>query len=778
MSSITVVLSVGLLILLQASGVGYGREAGINETFAAPQVAGPKEDSGQQPTSDSARSAIELERCVIGVYERVSPAVVRWSDSEMARSSLSGVIVSPEGLVLLAGTAKRRKLTFQLCDGRFIQGTALGWSDASDVGMARLEGSGKWPCVKLGATTVRAGQRVITVGYASSEPSSLFSRPFLGMGRVTASAVDHWFMVSDVSTNSWRYPALVFDLDGNLAGFGWTLYEGEQASYTRANKLSALWHRLVKGENLDLVRLDSARGRNEEEAEGQRLSAGGIAGASEVVERKAKAATIRIRRRMEDRGCSGVIISPEGLIATCAHHLWLPGTPVIISLPDGRDVTGKVVGVNRVCDIGLARINEAGPWPYVPRGNSTRLKAGDACLSIGYGPVEIVDRQPSVRRSTIAALSSDVREYRLGTNPSTELVGGDSGGGVFDMEGRLVAIHQQPAGVGPGGKQHPNYHPRVELFQWYWDQLNALFERRSDLPLLGEEVELGSVTASALKSVVEVLDGYRIVALGVIISRNGLILTKASDLPEAPICRFSDGRMLPASLVKMTDENDLATLKVDALDLPTAEWSEMAETRVGTILAIPTRDRAVVSGFLSHPPVSIPAEPGALWVRLQDGVMGVEVVQVLDDFGMPTLRKGDIVRSIDGHQIRDIQDYRKLCDPEHGQLHWTAGGRPSVLVSREGTVVALRPRTGPRALPRSSDEQSARSSGFGLACAVTMDSRPLLGGPVINRSGKVAGLAIAWRARGCLLVLDPTIARRAAMDAGGESDSAPEAKQK
>jgi len=771
MKRIAIVAGLGPLIFLWASGFDQVHLAPITGALASVLVTreDPK-DGSAQPPADVTLSAGELEHGVADVYQRVSRAVVWWSDPESGRMARSGVIVTADGLVLIAATAKGRRLTFQLPDGRCVRGTTLGWSGEFDVGMARLDGPEDWPHVKLAGAAVRAGQRVITLGHATSEPPGLFPRPLLGVGRVTESAAGHWFRTSDVSTSLWRWPATVFDLDGNLAGVGWMLWGDEKAVYTGSNVLGTLWDGLAAGDNLDLVRLGGSRGKDEGETGLRDLDGRAVVSAAAVT--KARAATVRIRRRAEDHGFSGVVISPEGIVATCAHHFWLPGTAVIISLPDGRDAAGRVLGVNRVCDIGIVRITDGGPWPHVQKGDSARLRASDACLSIGYGPVESQDRQPSVRRSSVVASGSDAWEYLLGTDPSTKLVGGDSGGGVFDSEGRLVAIHQRLGGVGPDGKLRPHLHPRVELFDRHWEELNAPFEQSSDSPLAAAEAALKRVTNVASNCVVEVLDGDRPVALGVVVRRDGFILTKASDLPGVPACRLSDGRTLAASVVKVSGAHDLVTLKVEAADLSVAEWSETPVPRVGTILVVSTPGGGIAPGFVAHPPVSIPAERGVLWVRFRDGELGLEVAKVIEDFGLPILREGDVVQSIDGNEVHGLKDYQKLCDPSVGSLVWVAGDRPRVVVKRAGAVVCLHPRTGPQSLARSND-LSPRCSGFAHAYAVTMDGKPLLGGPVIDRAGKVAGLAIAWRAAGCLLVLPSTTAKEIAAGFAEQPASCP-----
>ena len=73
-------------------------------------------------------------------------------------------------------------------------------------------------------------------------------------------------------------------------------------------------------------------------------------------------------------------------------------------------------------------------------------------------------------------------------------------------------------------------------------------------------------------------------ALGTVISADGYILTKASELHGGARCRFKDGRELPATLVGIHDEHDLAMLKVDAGDLVPVDWKADALPALGSFL--------------------------------------------------------------------------------------------------------------------------------------------------------------------------------------------------
>jgi S1-C subfamily serine protease len=559
-------------------------------------------------------------------------------------------------------------------------------------------------------------------------------------------------MASNVATPDVWQPSLVFDLSGNLIGARWDHWWGESAVYTEAKLLQALWDDLIAGKNRDeaqVGRLDNGKaGKESDEKSAIR----------EPALARAARATVRIRREPADRGFSGIVVTAEGLVATCAHHFVMPGKRVILCFPDGRDAAGKVVGINLLCDIGLVQITDPGPWPHVEMGNSLRLRPGDPCLSIGYGPVQSRERQPSVRKSKVVAPGTGHWEYRLSTDPSTPFIGGDSGGGIFDGEGRLVAIHQELGRVNPNGVSLPHKHPRVELFRTHRDELRAGFEQSAASPLTTAQADLSKAAAAGQRSIAEVLDGKNTVALGTVISRDGRLLTKASVLPKSPSCRLFDGRVVPAKAVKISREHDLAVLEIEASDLPPAEWSSVDSLRIGTLVAIAEAGSSLNPAFVSHTTISIPPERGVIWTGLSDSAKGLEVVEVWKELNPPVLRKGDILLSIDGQATPDSKAYLNLIDPKDGKPLAIAGDQLRLLVKRDGKEVEVLLPLGPPRLPRPKG-QSPRYSGFARVFGVLVDTKFPLGGPVLDPNGHVAGVAIAWQARGWLLVLPATTAR-------------------
>jgi serine protease Do len=159
---------------------------------------------------------------------------------------------------------------------------------------------------------------------------------------------------------------------------------------------------------------------------------------------------------------SGVIISKDGYVLTAAHVSGKPGRDVTFMLSDGRELKGKTLGLFRTVDAGLLKITDAGEYPHVEMGASNTLKEGQWCLATGHPGGFMADRKPVVRVGRV--LLNDVNENVIVTDCT--LVGGDSGGPLFDMEGKVIGVNSRIA-----GPITANMHVPVNAFREAWDRL-------------------------------------------------------------------------------------------------------------------------------------------------------------------------------------------------------------------------------------------------------------------------------------------------------------------
>lgn len=157
---------------------------------------------------------------------------------------------------------------------------------------------------------------------------------------------------------------------------------------------------------------------------------------------------------------SGVIIDKEGHVLTAGHVSGEPNRDCQIILPDGRKLKAKTLGANRGIDSGLIQITDKGDFPFIEMGDSSEPKRGDWCLAIGHPGGFQTGRAPVVRLGRILELNPNfIRTDAL-------LVGGDSGGPLFDMDGKVIAIHSRI-----GNSLFANIHVPVNTYRETWERL-------------------------------------------------------------------------------------------------------------------------------------------------------------------------------------------------------------------------------------------------------------------------------------------------------------------
>lgn len=192
--------------------------------------------------------------------------------------------------------------------------------------------------------------------------------------------------------------------------------------------------------------------------------------------------------RIGSTGGSGVVISKDGYVLTAGHISGKPGRDVVLTFPNGRTVKGKTLGSNRDIDSGMIRITDKGDWPFVEMGDSAKVKLGEWCLTLGHPDGFKRGRTPVVRLGRVLERSKQF------LRTDCPLVGGDSGGPLFDLNGKVIGIHSR---IGPPLTH--NIHVPANTFRTTWDRLTksevwggpkteiAAAERRTK-PYIGVEI--------------------------------------------------------------------------------------------------------------------------------------------------------------------------------------------------------------------------------------------------------------------------------------------------
>jgi serine protease Do len=171
-------------------------------------------------------------------------------------------------------------------------------------------------------------------------------------------------------------------------------------------------------------------------------------------------ATVSLFSEASESSGSGVIISSKGLILTAGHVVeGLEAVTVVFS--DGKQAAGKVLGSNLSKDAAMVKLEGDVDWPFVELGDSRGIEVGDFVVSLGHAGGFDALRTPPIRFGRVVALNP------LGfIGSDCALIGGDSGGPLFNLEGEVIAIHSSI-----GASLTANNHTGVQNFKADWERL-------------------------------------------------------------------------------------------------------------------------------------------------------------------------------------------------------------------------------------------------------------------------------------------------------------------
>jgi serine protease Do len=276
------------------------------------------------------------------------------------------------------------------------------------------------------------------------------------------------------------------------------------------------------------------------------------------------------------------------------------------------------------------------------------------------------------------------------------------------------------------------------------------------------------------------------IAYGVVISKDGYILTKASEIlgadglnvtnskdpkitvteapknPDAEPVKLSarvDKELYEDVKIIATDEKwDLALIKVDAQDLTPAEFAPDSKLEQGSWVVVNgvtnRTKRRVLVGIISANAREIPVAGGAgLGVVLENAKDKLEVKEVSEGSGAKAagVEVGDLIVALDGKKIAKFEELAEILKDKK------VGDEVKLTVKRKGKDIDLTVKLAARGemmnQPDRNDQMSGdfskRRSGFPRVIQHdVLGNTDTMGGPVLDLNGRLVGMNIA-RANRC-----------------------------
>ncbi len=304
----------------------------------------------------------------------------------------------------------------------------------------------------------------------------------------------------------------------------------------------------------------------------------------------------------------------------------------------------------------------------------------------------------------------------------------------------------------------------------------------SNLPLMGQslpsERRLGGKLVEAAfenqrlvlqDSSAAIYEGRRPIGYAVVMSEDGYLLTKSSELynfdaktkkdtPKEIMIIIGDQRYSSVQLVARDVEWDLALLKIDASDLKPIKWAKSSKVDQGSWVvangSTSKRKRRVNVGIISAKSRKVDGQlPVIMGVGLLKAEGGVKITGVSKDSGAEEagLKKGDIIVKFEGIEVVDREDIidviRNKQPGDRVKVEFTRSGKKleheMELKDRKEVTGEYGRKPSSRNDQMSGDYSSRRDSFPRVLQTDILHNYRQTGGPLILMNGEAIGIIIA-----------------------------------
>jgi len=258
-------------------------------------------------------------------------------------------------------------------------------------------------------------------------------------------------------------------------------------------------------------------------------------------------------------------------------------------------------------------------------------------------------------------------------------------------------------------------------------------------------------------------------ALGTVVSKDGYILTKGSELKGTITCKLRDGTAYDAEYIGYHKESDLALLKIDADDLQPAKLSPSKSAEPGNWVAVTgITTEPIAVGIISSSARKLfgqekiieNANKGYLGIRF-DATAGskeeVVIAEVMPKLAAAKagLKSGDIIFEVAGKKVKSRDALPEILDGYRPGDNLTIKVKRKVKDKDETEELSFKVTLSPRSEMSKGDMQnefggmlSGRRTGFPQVIQHDTVVLPKdCGGPLVDLDGRIVGINIARAGR-------------------------------
>ena len=485
---------------------------------------------------------------------------------------------------------------------------------------------------------------------------------------------------------------------------------------------------------------------------------------------------------------SGVVVTKDGYILTAAH-VEAPGMVYKAMFLDGK--TCLAVGLGKIelaadktrPDAAMLKIISGKDWPFAEVANSNQLRIDEPCLSISY-PESLNQPKPTLRLGYITSVINERGFIRS----TCIMEPGDSGGPLFDYQGRVIGIHSAIE-----IPEADNYDVPVNTYFKYWNALTKPIVYTS-LPADGSEVakdpsasklitiagQYNNAAFSSLKNnfnkdcyfVKSTVNSKEQQVAATLFSLNktasrSVLISKSSLVGDAPVIIGKNGESIKAVVTARDKANDLVMLTPSSTFTGGIEFPEniagSIAVNAGSILFSAQPESPAVVSVSGGEMFSLPKMSSAafLGVGFKSKTAPLKVAYIFPNLNKTiyNLKIGDEIISIDRDTLTGFGDFLTKMN-----RYWP--GDTVTLVYKRADSVVMQPflldtipqRHFNHPAEKFAGGKSLRRDGFEKVFTHDAVLQPYqCGGPVFDSNGAFYGLNIARFSRTSVIALPAQI---------------------
>jgi serine protease Do len=354
---------------------------------------------------------------------------------------------------------------------------------------------------------------------------------------------------------------------------------------------------------------------------------------------------------------SGFIIDASGYVVT-NNHVVDGAKDIEVTLTDGSEYPAKVIGTDAKTDLALLKVEAKKPLPFVPFGDSDKMRIGDWVMAVG-NPFGLGG---TVTAGIVSARGRDIHEgpYDDFLQIDAAINQGNSGGPTFSTDGSVIGIN-------------------TAIFSPSGGSVGIGFAIPSNLakPIIAELKEQGHIDRGWLGVAIQPLTPDLTQGMGLTSEKGALVSSVQDDSPAAKAGIKSGDVVMRFGEHEIESPKALSRAVADSASgatVPVKIWRDGSEQTVEVKIAEMKEEVASAAqpGEESGPSASDTIDQlGATLAPVNDltrqqfglseDAKGVVIADLEQDSALAEqgVRPGDVIERVNDHKIANPSDVAK-----------------------------------------------------------------------------------------------------------------------